>query len=51
MTDRTQTSKMSSAANAHSHPEPNGNEGTVNLVPPYHNVIESFDNAEKYPDM
>ena len=42
---------MSFAANAHSHPEPNGNEGTVNLVPPYHNMIESFDNADKYPDM
>ena len=42
---------MSSAANAHRDQEQGGNEGTVDLVPPYHIVIESFDNAEAYPDM
>ena len=53
MSDCTRTSEMSSAANAHRGQEQSGNEGTVDLVPPlsYYNEIESFDNAEKYPDM
>ena len=42
---------MSSAANAHRDQEQSGNEGTVDLVPPYHNEIESFDNADAYSDI
>ena len=44
---------MSSAVNTCSNQEQSENEGTVYLVPPlsYTNEIESFDNAEKYPDM
>ena len=51
MSDCTRTSEMSSATNAHRDQEQSGNEGTVDLVPPYHNEIESFDNAEAYTDM
>ena len=42
---------MSSSVNAQSYQEQSENESTVDLVPPYHNEIESFDNAEAYPDM
>ena len=42
---------MSSAVNSNRHQEQSGTESTVDLVPPYYNEIESFDNAEAYPDM
>ena len=53
MSDCTRTPEISFVVNSNSNQEQGGNEGTVDLVPPlpYHNEVESFDNAEKYPDM
>ena len=42
---------MSSVTNANRNQEQSGCEGTVELVPPFPNETENFDNPEKYPDL
>ena len=42
---------MSSVTNANRNQEQSGCEGTVELVPPFQNETENFDNPEKYPDL
>ena len=51
MSDCTRTPEMSSVVNSNRNQEQSENESTEDLVPPYHNEVESFDNAEEYPDM
>ena len=41
---------MSSAINTNTNQERSEYEGTVEVVPPYHNDVESFDNPDKFPD-
>ena len=42
---------MSSVTNANRNQEQSGCEGTAELVPPFPNETENFDNPEKYPDL
>ena len=40
-----------SSVNTNRNQEQNEGEGTIELVPPYHNDVESFDNPDKFPDL
>ena len=40
-----------SSVNTNKNQEQSGCEGTVEVVPPYLNDIESFDNPDKYPEL
>ena len=42
---------MSSVINTNTNQEQSGCEGTVEVVPPYHNDVESFDNPDEFPDL
>ena len=42
---------MSSVINANTNREQSECDGTVEVVPPYHNDVESFDNPDEFPDL
>ena len=42
---------MSSVINTNTNREQSGCEGTVEVIPPYHNDVESFDNPDEFPDL
>ena len=42
---------MGAANSTNTNQEQSGCEGTVEVVPPYHNDVESFDNPDKFPDL
>lgn len=46
-----QTSETTSTVNSNKDQEQVGKEDTLEIVPPYPNEIESFDNPETYPDL
>ena len=51
MSDNTRTSERTFVVNSNRDLEQDENESRVELLPPYYNEIESFDNTEAYPDM